>query len=220
MAPSSSDPEADLAEQKRALRRETGRARADLLEPVRRARSEQACARLLGLPELGDLHGRTVAGYVALAGKGELDPAPALEAMAARGARVAYPRVAGTDRPLTFHPAATGALVPGRFGLLEPPADAPAVPAASLDLVVVPGVVFDPDGGRVGFGGGFYDRTFAGAALAGARRPPLVGLCFDLQIVARCPAAPTDVRVDAVVTESRVLRPAQRTGPAQRTEDR
>ena len=204
MAPSRSEPEADLLEQKRALRRDRGRERADLPEPVRRTRGAEACARLLGLPELADLDGRTVAGYVALAGKGELDPAPALEAMAARGARVAYPRVAGPDAPLTFHETATGALVPGRFGLLEPPAGAPAVPPESLDLVVVPGVAFDAGGGRVGFGGGFYDRTFGG----GARRPPLIGLCFDLQVVARCPAGPTDVRVDAVVTESRVLRPA------------
>ncbi len=203
MAPSSSEPEAVLLEQKRALRRETGRARTDLSEPERRARGDRACARLLGLPELADLDGRTVAGYVALAGKGELDPAPALEAMVSRGARVAYPRVGRPDAPLTFHPAAREALVPGRFGLLEPPADAPAVPAESLDLVVVPGVAFDADGGRVGFGGGFYDRTFG----AGARRPPLVGLGFDLQVVARCPVGPTDVRVDAVVTESRVLRP-------------
>jgi 5-formyltetrahydrofolate cyclo-ligase len=211
MAPSSSDPEADLLEQKRALRREMGRARADLPEPVRRARSEEACARLLGLPELADLDGRTVAGYIALASKGELDPAPALEAMASRGARVAYPRVNRPDAPLTFHPADRDALVPGPFGLLEPPGDAPEVPPESLDLVVVPGVAFDSGGGRVGFGGGFYDRTFGDVATSAARRPPLVGLCFDLQVVARCPAGPTDVRVDAVVTESRVLRLAQRT---------
>jgi 5-formyltetrahydrofolate cyclo-ligase len=206
MAPSSLESEADLVEQKRALRRETGRARAELPEPVRRQRAAEACARLLAMPELADLAGRTIAGYVALTGKGELDPAPALEAMAARGARVAYPRVDRPDAPLTFHPADRQALVPGRFGVLEPPAGAPAVPAAGLDLVVVPGVAFDGDGRRLGFGGGFYDRTFADLALAGARRPPLVGLCFDLQVLARCPAGPDDVRVDAVVTEARVLR--------------
>jgi 5-formyltetrahydrofolate cyclo-ligase len=204
MAPSSSELEADLVEQKRALRLETGRERAALSEPVRRARSQEACARLLGLPELVDLDGRTVAGYVALASKGELDPAPALDAMAIRGAQIAYPRVDAPDAPLTFRRVARGALVAGRFGLLEPPASAPVIPAESLDLVVVPGVAFDGDGGRLGFGGGFYDRTFGGA-----RRAALIGLCFDLQVIARCPTGPGDVRVDAVVTESRVLRRAQ-----------
>jgi 5-formyltetrahydrofolate cyclo-ligase len=211
MAPSSSE-ETDLIERKRALRRETGRERASLPEPVRRAGSEAACARLLALPELADLNGRTVAGYVALAGKGELDPAPALEALVVRGARVAYPRVVGPDAPLAFHPVARDALVPGRFGLLEPPAGVPAVPAEALDVVVVPGVAFDAEGRRLGFGGGFYDRSFGDAAMAGARRPALIGLCFDLQVVARCPAGPDDVRVDAVVTESRVLRPSQPAG--------
>jgi 5-formyltetrahydrofolate cyclo-ligase len=206
MAPSSSEPEADLVEQKRALRLETGRARAGVSEAVRRARSHEACARLLGLPELADLEGLTVAGYVALARKGELDPASALDAMAGRGARIVYPRVDGPDVPLSFHRAARDAMVAGRYGLLEPPSGAPAIPPESLDLVVVPGVVFDGEGHRLGFGGGFYDRTFCD----GTRRPPLIGLCFDMQVIARCPAGPDDVRVDAVVTESRVLRRAQR----------
>jgi 5-formyltetrahydrofolate cyclo-ligase len=202
LAPSA-ETEADLVEQKRALRRETGRERAGLSEPVRRTRGEQACAKLLALPELALVAGRTVAGYVALASKGELDPAPALDALAARGAHIAYPRVEGPGVPLTFHRVAGAALVPGRFGLLEPSADAPAVPVESLDLVVVPGVAFDADGRRVGLGGGFYDRTFSSA-----RRPPLVGLCFELQVVSRCPSGPDDVQVDAVVTEARVLRRA------------
>ena len=206
MAPSSSEPEAELLQQKHALRRETGRERASLPEPLRSARGAQACVRLLDLPELAHLEGRTVAGYVALAGKGELDPAPALAAMASRGARVAYPRIASTA--LTFHQVDRDALVPGRFGLLEPPADAPALPLESLDLVVVPGVAFDTAGGRLGFGGGFYDRTFGDLARAGTRRAPLIALCFDLQVVARCPVGPNDVRVDLVVTESRTLRSA------------
>ncbi len=201
MAPSSSA-EA-LLENKRALRREMGQARAALDAAERRSRSQAACARLLNLPEVADLSGRTVAGYVALDAKGELDPAPALQAIAARGARVAYPRVAGPAAPLAFHVAQPAELVAGRFGLREPAADAPQVAASDLDLVLVPGVAFDGAGGRLGFGGGFYDRTFGDAEV---RRRPLIGLCYDLQVVARCPLGAEDVTVDLVVTESRVLR--------------
>lgn len=192
-----------------------GKERAALSAVERRERGAAACARLLALPELADVAGRTVAGYVALDALGELDPAPALDAVGARGGRVALPRVGDPAAALAFHLASATALVAGRFGLLEPPADAPEIPASALDVVVVPGVAFDGAGRRLGFGGGFYDRTFSrGADAAGARRSPsrsrLIGLCFDLQVVTRCPAGPDDVAVDVVVTESRVLR---REGP-------
>src|SRR5690242_7774326 len=92
MAPSSST---DLTEDKRALRREMGARRAALPESERRARSEAAAARLLGLPELGARGAgepaRTVAGYIAA--KGEIDPASGLAGAAAAGATVALPRV-------------------------------------------------------------------------------------------------------------------------------
>ncbi len=179
-----------------------GKERAALSAAERSARGVAACARLLGLPALAGVAGRTVAGYVALDAKGELDPAHALEAIATGGGRVAYPRVNDPLAPLTFHVVDRAELVTGRFGLREPPASAPEVPVAALDLVVVPGMAFDTTGRRVGFGGGYYDRTFA----AGAGKPPLIGICFDFQVVARCPADAQDVGVDWVVTESRVLR--------------
>jgi len=178
-----------------------GQERAGLDAAERRARSQAACARLLDLPELADLTGRTVAGYVALGARGELDPAPALAAIAARGGRVAYPRVAAPASPLVFHLAEAAELVSGRFGLSEPAPHAPELAASALDAVLVPGVAFDAGGRRLGLGGGFYDRTFAQAP-----RPPLIGLCYDLQVVPDCPAGPGDVPVDLVVTESRVLR--------------
>jgi 5-formyltetrahydrofolate cyclo-ligase len=63
-------------------------------------------------------------------------------------------------------------------------------------------MAFDTAGRRVGFGGGFYDRTFSGRS----GQPPLIGICFDFQVVPRCPTAAQDVGVDWLVTESRVLR--------------
>ncbi|HEY6477176.1 MAG TPA: 5-formyltetrahydrofolate cyclo-ligase [Polyangia bacterium] len=212
MAPLSSS---DVTEDKRALRREMGARRAGLPESERRARSEAASAQLLALPELGSLGGRdlarTVAGYVAA--KGEIDPASALAGAAAGGATVALPRVA--DGGMRFHradwrpllPERFGPLVPGRFGLLEPAATAPEIPLEALDVVIVPGLAFDAEGRRVGFGGGYYDGVFGGGE-AGRKRPALIGLCYDFQIVPRCPAAAGDVPVDVVVTEARVLRPA------------
>jgi len=207
MAPLSSS---DLTEDKRALRREMGARRAALPENERRARSEAASARLLGLPELASLGAgdgpRTIAGYVAA--KGEIDPAPALATAAAAGAVVALPRVDSAGPRLRFHRADAGPLVPGAFGLLEPAATAPEVPIDALDVIIVPGLAFYSEGRRVGFGGGFYDRTFG--ARGGAT---LVGFTYDFQVVPRCPAGDGDVPVDVVVTDARELRPAAGGGP-------
>jgi 5-formyltetrahydrofolate cyclo-ligase len=202
MAPLSSS---DLTEDKRALRREMGARRAALPEGERRARSDAASARLLALPELAAREGgQTIGGYVAA--KGEIDPAPALAAAAASGATVALPRVAADGARLRFHRADAGPLVPGRFGLLEPPATAPEIPLDALDVVIVPGLAFDVEGRRLGFGGGYYDGAFGGSGAAG-KRPALIGLGYDFQIVARCPAGAGDAPVDVVVTDARVLRP-------------
>jgi len=65
----------------------------------------------------------------------------------------------------------------------------------------VPGVAFDREGRRLGYGGGYYDRLLPQLAARAVR----VAGAFDLQLVARVPAAPHDVAVDAIVTESGVL---------------
>jgi len=201
----------DLSEQKRALRREMSAARAALPENERTARSEAASARLLALPELAAAGARTLAGYVAV--KGEIDPAPALAAVAAAGAAVALPRVAPEAPRLRFHRADAGPLAPGRFGISEPAAAAPEIALDELDVVIVPGLAFDGEGRRLGFGGGYYDGVFgkfgssAAASSGPGKRPALIGLCYDFQIVARCPAGDGDVPVDLVVTDARVLRP-------------
>jgi 5-formyltetrahydrofolate cyclo-ligase len=208
MAPLSSP---DLFEEKRALRREMSAARAALSETERQTRSAAASARLLALPELAALAGggpKMLAGYVAV--KGELDPAPALAKAAAGGAAVALPRVAPETPRLRFHRADAGPLTSGRFGLSEPDASAPEIALGELDAVIVPGLAFDAEGGRLGFGGGYYDGALGELASADSgRRPALIGLCYDFQIVARCPAGDGDVPVDLVVTDARVLRPAR-----------
>jgi 5-formyltetrahydrofolate cyclo-ligase len=205
MAPLSSSA---LTEDKRALRREMAEKRAALSEGERRARSDAAAARLLALPELA-ASGLSVAGYVPAPGKNEIDPGPALAEVVARAGSVALPRVSAEAPRLRFHRAG-GSLAPGAFGLLEPAASSPEVALDALDVVIAPGLAFDAEGRRLGFGGGYYDGAF------GLTTPPhrkkravLIGLAFDFQIVARCPASDTDVSVDLVVTDARVLRPSE-----------
>jgi 5-formyltetrahydrofolate cyclo-ligase len=72
-----------------------------------------------------------------------------------------------------------------------------------LDLVVVPGVAFDPQGNRLGWGAGYYDRLLA-QVRADA---PIVALAFECQIVPAIPPESHDVPVDVIVTEQRIIRP-------------
>ena len=94
-------------------------------------------------------------------------------------------------------------LVPGYYGILEPTpariAEA-AVNPATLDTVLVPGSVFDPLGGRLGYGGGFYDRFLSRDAPRAIR----VGLAFEKQRVSRVPMEPHDQYMDLLVTEQQI----------------
>jgi 5-formyltetrahydrofolate cyclo-ligase len=138
--------------------------------------------------------------------KGELDPAPALAELGARGAELALPRLSADGGELRFHRAGPELpLVAGPFGLSEPDPRSPAVPLTGIDVMLVPGLAFDARGRRLGFGRGYYDRALSGAP-AGAR-PALIGLAYEFQIVPECPADEGDVGVDLIVTDARIIRP-------------
>jgi 5-formyltetrahydrofolate cyclo-ligase len=173
--------------------------RQSLTNDERRVHAQSAAALLLSLPELAGAG--VVSGYVAA--KGELDPAAALAGARARGATVVLPRVAEPAR-LCFHVVESDAeLRPGKFGLVEPDAACRELPVEEVDVMIVPGLAFDAEGRRLGWGGGYYDA--AGARLLGIA----VGIGYDFQVVERCPAGPGDVPVDVVVTDQRVLRPVR-----------
>ena len=114
------------------------------------------------------------------------------------GKGFASPRVVG-DRLDLFRVASLAELTPGAFGVREPHAD-PACEVApdTLDLILVPGVAFTPNGERLGRGGGFYDRLLASLTAHTIK----IGICFDSQILAELPVEPHDQRVDFIATES------------------
>lgn len=191
------DPAADapaLAEAKARLRREMKAARAAIQPAVAAAAAEQAARHLAAA-----LAGRVgeVAGYWPLAG--EIDPRPALLRLAAAGAGLSLPGAPEDGRPLRFFRYRPGdALVAAAFGLSVPAAGAAEI---TPDLVLTPLLAFDNAGRRLGYGGGYYDRTFAALA-AGARRPRFVGLAFAAQEVPAVPHGLHDRRLDGVVTEA------------------
>jgi 5-formyltetrahydrofolate cyclo-ligase len=113
--------------------------------------------------------------------------------------RVCLPRVNRGSKVLAFHQVASPAeLVPrGKFQLLEPRDGSPLVRLDEIDVWVVPGVGFTPQGDRLGRGAGYYDST-----LGHARKDALkVGLAFECCVVERLPTEPHDLQMDEVVTE-------------------
>ena len=92
-----------------------------------------------------------------------------------------------------------GDLKPGRYGLAEPTSRAIEGHWRLGDVVLVPGVAFDHEGGRLGRGHGYYDRTFIDLAPG---EPWLLGCAFELQMVERVPMESFDRWVDGIVTES------------------
>lgn len=106
----------------------------------------------------------------------------------------------------------TAELVEGAYKILEPKDELRRLPnkvvrPEELDLVMVPGTAFDPRGGRMGQGKGYYDRLLERAR----RDAPLVALAFDCQIFDEIPVAPHDVFMDLVLTETRAIQGSGRT---------
>jgi 5-formyltetrahydrofolate cyclo-ligase len=159
------------------------------------ADSLQVQARLLGLPEFA------VAACLALYSPiaNEVFTEAVFDAARQLGKRIAYPRVAGAELEF-FAVEDRRELGPGTFGVLEPKGGR-QVPLAAIDLVVIPGVAFDLHGHRLGYGKGFYDRTFG----AESDKPLLAGFAFELQVMERLPKERHDVRLDLLITEERVV---------------
>jgi len=145
---------------------------------------------------LAGLTGRVVAGYLPI--RTEADPLPAMAALA-RANRVCVPVIDGQGLPLSFREWRPDcALEEGPFRVMVPVGGAVLLP----DVLIVPLVAFDAALYRLGYGGGFYDRTLERLRAAGPVRA--VGFAYAAQGVERLPVEPTDQPLDEIVTEAGV----------------
>lgn len=129
----------------------------------------------------------------------ELDPLPLGEALMRRGWRLALPFVEALDAPLSFRQWSPGDPMGRDASDLPAPLD--SAPKVRPNLIITPLLAFDLNGGRLGQGGGFYDRTFA--ALAAAGDPPVcVGFGYAGQRLDHIPIEPHDRLLDGILTEA------------------
>ena len=146
---------------------------------------------------LAGYRGVPLAGYLPM--RTEIDPLPAMEEAAAHGP-VGVPVIVAPGQPLVFYRwTPGGATAPATFGTSVPVAAEAMVP----QILIVPLVAFDLRGGRLGYGGGFYDRTLEALRRDG---PVLaIGFAFAAQRAEALPLEPTDQPLDLIVTESGVI---------------
>ncbi|HXE70484.1 MAG TPA: 5-formyltetrahydrofolate cyclo-ligase [Hyphomicrobiaceae bacterium] len=188
-----------ILEQKRALRARAKSQRASYTA-AHRAQAASAVADLgLGfLPPAGAT--ATVSGFAPLADEFRLWPL--LRRLAGEGMPLALPVIDGKGKPLLFRAWQPGdATAAGVWGIAEPRPDKPRV---EPDILLVPLLAFDREGWRLGYGGGFYDRTLRG--LRAHKLIVAVGIAFDEQRVDAVPHLDYDERLDWVLTPSGPIR--------------
>ena len=168
------------------------RAEEKKLGAIYKAESSAAlCRHVLDLPEYRDAE--TVFCFVGTAS--EIDTAPLLRAALADGKRVCVPLCVDRGIMDLREIRALEDLVSGRYGLLEPPADAPAVSPDDVDLAVIPCLTCDHAGRRLGKGGGYYDRFLS------VYRAAAVLICREKLIREEIPVESHDMPVPWVITE-------------------
>ena len=133
---------------------------------------------------------------------GEVNIWPIFEAALKDGKKVAFP-CCNDDNTMTFRYVTDRSQMSERtFGILEPDPSCEACCTSNFSLLIVPGLVFDKNGYRIGYGKGFYDRYLG--KIPAADRPYLVGLCFSCQLFERLDGQkPHDINMDLIVTERR-----------------
>ena len=189
----------DIRLLKKKFREEALSARDGLSSDLRSRKSERIMQRLLRLPVAGSL----AAWFVYVSFRSEVETAPLIRHLLAEGRRVSVPCVDRASKAMTasllLDPGRD--LAPGSMGINEPVSGCyRPVPAGRIDIVIVPGAAFSGNGGRIGYGGGYYDRFLRSCCAV------TIGLAFDLQVFDTLPQDPArDVPLDIIVTESRTM---------------
>jgi len=182
---------------KKQLRAYARTIRSEISGSVRTQHSKAICGHITGSRQWQDA--KSVAVYSSF--RDEVDTRGILEQAVAQGKQLLLPKVIAKAAPLAFFEVrpASGSLWPlveGTFGVQEPDGSCIEVPLTEIDLLLVPALALDPSGGRLGWGGGFYDRTIVRCLEA-----DVLAIIFDCQVLESVPTGDHDQPVDGWVSE-------------------
>lgn len=181
-------------EQKQQLRSLLKQKRAALPAASRQAASAIITDKILALTAVRQA--RSV--FIFISYGNEVDTHDLLKCFLKQGKRLAVPKILPEKTMIAVPFSAWEELVPGELGILTPRSN--QADNGQFDVVITPGLGFTPSGVRIGYGRGYYDKWFASHS-CGSR----IAICFDTQIVDELPVDATDVSIDMIVTEKRVI---------------
>ena len=187
-----------ITAEKARLRRQALDWLATLSSQARIAGDEALFRRFLALPQIESV--RTVLLYHGM--DTEPDTVRLLSPLWDMGKQVCLPRCLPGNQMEARLVQRDSTLIRHPYGMLEPGLDCPLIPPGQIDLVLVPGLAFDRSGGRLGRGGGYYDRWLAGFSGVTA------ALCRDGLLMESIPRLPHDLGVNLVVTETGLYGPS------------
>jgi 5-formyltetrahydrofolate cyclo-ligase len=176
---------------KKALRREIGAKKRALTPEQIENRSAMLADKLYKSPQYRDCTSL----YAYLSFNQEVRTNPIIQRAWVDGKRVAVPKVVGDEMVFIWIDSFDNLAPQGAFHIMEPIENGP-VAADESALILMPGLAFDPEGHRVGYGGGYYDRY-----LAAQPHHPTVALCYDFQLYEHLDVEDHDVLVDVVITD-------------------
>lgn len=191
-----------MCQEKRRLRKHYLQQRDAIGQEEREAAGRKIKERVLAMEQVKAAE--TIFLYAAC--KSEVPTKELFQELLVSGKRVALPKVDG-NRMDFYEVTAWEELLPGYRGILEPESReaVPVLPQGS-DVMLLPGAVFDRKGGRIGYGGGYYDRYLQELEVSGRNLPCLIGICCERQLCRDIlPMEAWDRQVDCVVTEQGIL---------------
>lgn len=183
--------------EKAALRRQLFQAQRELEPAILRQSDAMLFHRLCGMPEFR----KASCVFLYVGTGGEPDTKTLIPGLLMAGKRVAVPLCFDGGEMEARVIESAEDLKPGRFGILEPEADTPALSPETPDFILVPALCYDRGGFRLGRGGGYYDRYLAKSGAFSA------GLCRERFLQEALCRTAHDRRVDVVVTEKEIIRP-------------
>ncbi|MGB2016804.1 MAG: 5-formyltetrahydrofolate cyclo-ligase [Candidatus Puniceispirillum sp.] len=197
---SSKNASVDPADEKQVLRRSATKIRKRLFEQQAQADISLAAH----VDALLERFGRGIyAAYLPI--RSELSPLPLIARLAELSIQTAMPITPAPGNPLDFRLWATGDILDdGPYDTKQPSANAPV---CQPDVILAPMLAFDSACWRLGYGGGFYDRSIGGLRQAG-HKVVAIGIAFSGQQVEQVPTGPYDMALDAVLTPDGLLMPA------------
>lgn len=191
---------AEIRRIKAEIRKEVGQKRDSISMEERDEKSKRIMDTLFSLKEFKDA--RVVHFFVNI--KSEVFTGEMIKGALAAGKRVVVPFIDSANRRLLLSEIKDYEkdLMPGYWGILEPKRESfRETSIDDVDLMVIPGLAFDKKGGRIGYGAGYYDRLLS----VRKKKMLLIAVAYELQIAEDVPTHERDVRVDKIVTESRVI---------------